>query len=166
MLVGRAVLTMLPTPQTYARWLAVVRIFTGIFWLLHGIPKLVNPKFFGPDGMMAGMIREGLSGTSGPYHDFLVNVVLPNAGLFSHLVAWGETLTGLSLLLGLFTRLGGLGGVFLNLNYFMMAGSYAHLGGYASMDTAVMARSFMNIGVPTGRVWGLDGVLPVSRARR
>ena len=157
---------MLPSPLTYARWLAALRIFTGIFWLLHGVPKLLNPKFFGADGMMAGMIREAVSNTSGTHHDFLVNVVLPNAGFFSHLVAWGETLTGVSLLLGLLARLGGAGGVFLTFNYFMMAGSYGRITSFASMDTAVMALSFINIVLPTSVIWGLDGVLPWSRVRR
>ncbi len=156
---------MLPSSQTYATWLAVVRIITGIFWLLHGVPKLLNPRFFGPNGM-AGMIREGLGDSSGLYHDFLAGVVLPNAGLVSHLVAWGETLTGISLLLGLFARVGGVGGMFLNFNYFMMQASYARIGGFASMDTAYMALSFINVVLPTGLVWGLDGVLPVSRSRR
>jgi uncharacterized membrane protein YphA (DoxX/SURF4 family) len=156
---------MLPSPRTYAIWLAVLRIITGLFWLLHGVPKLLNPRFFGADGMMAGMIRDGLSDSSGPYHDFLVSVVLPNASLFSHLVAWGETLTGISLLLGLFSRVGGVGGMFLTFNYFMLHVSYASLGGFASMDMAYMALSFINVVLPTGLVLGLDGVLPVSRSR-
>jgi uncharacterized membrane protein YphA (DoxX/SURF4 family) len=150
---------MLPAPQTYASWLAVIRILTGIFWLLHGVPKLLNPQFFGAEGFMAGMIRESTAATSGPYHDFLMNVVLPNANLFSHLVAWGETLAGVSLVLGLFSRLGGLVGTFLPFNYFMMAGSYAHLTRFASLDTATMTLSFINLVLPTGLVAGFDGLL-------
>ena len=98
------------------RQLAVLRIFTGIFWLTHGVPKLLNPKFFGSDGMLAGMLHEATANSSGPYNSFLTHVVLPNANLFSHLVAWGETLVGVSLLLGLFSRVGGFFGVFLPLS--------------------------------------------------
>ena len=48
---------MLPASQTYAGWLAALRIFTGAFWLAHGVPKLLNPTFFGSAGDMAGMLR-------------------------------------------------------------------------------------------------------------
>jgi len=116
--------------------------------------------------MMAGMINESAAGTSGAYHDFLINVVLPHAGVFSHLVAWGETLTGVSLLLGLFTRFGGLVGIFLPFNYYMMKGSYASLSGLGGLDAAAMALSSINLALPTGLIWGLDGVLPWSRLGR
>lgn len=157
---------MLPASQKYATWLAILRIYTGIFWLAHGVPKLLNPKFFGPDGMMAGMVTQMSSATTGPYHNFLQNVVLPNAGLFSHLVAWGETLAGVSLLLGLFTRVGGIVGMFLPLNYLMMKGSYAEITSFGGLDFAAVALSFINVALPTGLVFGLDGMLSKSRARK
>ncbi len=150
---------MLPNPQSYANWLALIRIYTGFSWLLHGVPKLLNPNFAGPNGMMAGILRESTATSSGPYHDFIVNVVLPNSTLFGHLVAWGETLTGVSLLLGLLTRLGGFFGVFLPLNYWLMKSSYAHLGEYASLEVLTIALSFINLVLPTGLVLGLDGRL-------
>ena len=154
---------MLPASQTYAAWLAVLRIFTGIFWMAHGVPKLLGATFFGPSGDMAGMLREASASGHGPYNDFIAHVALPNAGLFSHLVAWGETLAGISLLLGLFSRLGGAVGVFLALNYFMLKGSYAHVTALGGLDAAAMALSFIPIVLPTGVIWGLDGVLPGSR---
>ena len=154
---------MLPTPQRYATWLAVLRIFTGVFWLTHGVPKLLNPAF---PGHMASMVREMSSAASGPYHDFIMNVVVPHATLYAHLVAWGETLTGVSLLLGLLTPVGGFVGFFLGLNYFLMKGSYAHITDLGGLDAAAMALSFINLVLPTGLIWGLDGLLPVSRLRR
>jgi len=154
---------MLSTPQRYATWLAVLRIFTGVFWLTHGVPKLLNPAFA---GHMADMVREMSSDASGPYHDFIMHVVLPNATLYAHLVAWGETLTGVSLLLGILTPAGGLVGFFLGLNYYMMKGSYAHLTDLGGLDAAAMALSFVNIVLPTGLTWGLDGMLQASRMGR
>jgi len=155
---------MLPLAQTYASWLAVLRIYAGVFWLLHGIPKLLNPNFATPGGMMAGMIQQTVPETSGVYHDFLVHVVLPNAPLFAHLVAWGETLTGVSLLLGLLSRAGGLVGVFLPLNYWLMKGDYSHLTSLGGLDWAAMGLSFIHLALPTGLVFGLDGYL--SRRQR
>ena len=156
---------MLPAPLTYAKWLAAIRVFTGIFWLAHGVPKLLNPQFFGPSGMMAGMLREANSSSSGPYHDFIVHVVLPNASLFSHLVAWGETLTGVSLLLGLLTRVGGFFGVFLALNYFLLKGSF-HLNDFGALEPAAMALSLINLVLPTGLVYGVEGAMWASRLGR
>jgi uncharacterized membrane protein YphA (DoxX/SURF4 family) len=156
-------LIMLPTPQRYATWLAVLRIFAGIFWLTHGVPKLLNPAFA---GRMPDMIRSMGSETTGPYHDFLVHAVVPNANLFAHLVAWGETLTGVSLLLGLLTPVGGAVGFFLALNYFLAKGSYARITDLGGLDAAAMALSFINVVLPTGLIWGLDGLLPASRLRR
>jgi len=154
---------MLPTPQRYAKWLAVLRIFTGVFWLTHGVPKLLNPRF---PGNLADMVGRMSSSASGPYHDFILHVVLPNATLFGHLVAWGETLTGVSLLLGLLTPAGGIVGFFLALNYFLSKGSYAHITDLGGLDAAAMALSFINIVLPTGLIWGLDSMLPASRLRR
>ena len=156
---------MLPLPQTYATWLAVLRIYAGIFWLLHGVPKLLNPNFAKPDGMMAGMIQHALPQTSGAYHDFLVHVVLPNAPLFAHLVAWGETLTGVSLLLGLLTRVGGLVGVLLPLNYWLMKGDFTDFSSLGGLDWAAMALGFINLVLPTGLVFGLDAYLARRRRR-
>ena len=157
---------MLPSSHSYATWFAVLRIYTGIFWLTHGVPKLLNPGFFGPSGMMAGMLREASASGHGPYNDFILHVALPNAGVVSHLVAWGETLVGVSLLLGLLTRVGGIVGVFLPLNYFLLKGSYGQITSLGGLDMAAMALSFVNIVVPTGLVFGLDGLLPASRTRK
>jgi len=156
---------MLPIPQTYATWLAVFRIYTGIFWLLHGVPKILNPNFARPDGMLANMVREASASTSGAYHDFLVHVVLPNAALFGHLVAWGETLTGVSLLLGLLTRWGGLVGVFLPLNYWLMKGGVSDPTSFGGLDWAAIALSFVSLVLPTGIVLGLDAYLARGRRR-
>lgn len=159
---------MLPASPKYAPWFAVIRIYTGIFWLTHGIPKIMDPNAAGPKGWIMGMVSQEAAQGSGPYNAFLQHVVLPNAGLFSHLVAWGETLTGISLLLGLLTPVGAIVGMFLPLNYFLMKGSYAHITSLGGSDAAAFALSFINLVLPTGRVFGLDGLRkatpPASRA--
>ena len=155
---------MLPQ-SSEAGWLGVIRILTGAIWLIHGVQKVLSPQFPGPSGMMAGMIREAMPQASEPYRQFLTHVVLPNATLFGHLVAWGETLTGLSLLLGLFSRLGGLGGIFLTLNYMLMQGEFATLRGYSGLDFTTLVLSAVNLVVPTGMRFGLDGLI-FGRAAR
>jgi len=156
---------MLPN-SSEAGWLAVIRIYTGVFWLIHGTGKLISPQFASPAGMFSKILQDMMAGSSGPYHEFLVNTVLPHASTFAHLVAWGETLTGVSLLLGLLSRVGGIGGMFLTLNYMLAQGELSKLNGYAGLDAAAFALSFLNLVLPTGMRFGLDGLLFGSRSAK
>jgi thiosulfate dehydrogenase [quinone] large subunit len=51
------------------------------------------------------------------YADFVREVTLPNASLFSYLVAYGEVLVGLALVLGLVTNFAAGMGIVMNLAY-------------------------------------------------
>jgi len=149
----------------YARWLAIFRIYTGIFWLLHAIPKFTEPAaFLPPAGFMPQMIQKSLGSMTGFYHDFLANTVLPNVGLFAQLVRCGELLVGISLVLGLLSRLGGLGGVFLALNYMLAKNAFGAPDGYAGLDFVAAVISFFNIVLPTDARWALGAAS--FRARR
>ena len=58
----------------------------------------------------------------GWYAWFLENVVLPNASLWAHVVAWGELAVGIALVLGAFTGIAAFFAGFMNLN-FLLAGA-------------------------------------------
>ncbi len=154
---------MLPSAARYATALAVLRIYTGIFWLIHGFGKLTNPEWAAPNGMFIGIVQDMTKNTSGPYHDFVTGVVLPHFTTFATLVAWGETLTGVALTLGLLTRIGGAGGVFLALNYWLSKAGYSNLNGYAGLDMAAIALSAINLALPTGLVAGIDGMIAARK---
>ena len=51
------------------------------------------------------------------YAELAQNVFLPNATAFSYLVAYGEVLVGIALIVGLFTHFAALMGVIMNLAY-------------------------------------------------
>ncbi|HXW76140.1 MAG TPA: DoxX family membrane protein [Candidatus Eremiobacteraceae bacterium] len=150
---------MLPASSRYAAVLAALRIYTGIAWLDHGIGKLTS-NFA---GALPNMLQGMSNGTSGVYHDFIVNTVIPNSSTFALLVSWGETLAGASLLLGLFTRLGGIAGAFLPLNYWAAKGAFAHLDGYFGMDLAYVVLSLVSVALPTGLVLGIDGLIAARK---
>jgi len=154
---------MLPVAPTYARWLALIRFYTGFFWIMHGLGKVRDPQWAAPAGNCATIIGQMIAHTSGPYHDFIANTVLPNVTVFAHLVAWGETLTGVSLLLGLLTRVGGLVGALLALNYWAAKGHFHRPSGYATLDTAAAVLSFIHFVLPTGNAMGLDNLLAPRR---
>lgn len=155
---------MLPSSSRYAAVLAGLRIFTGLAWFSHGFGKLTNPQFAAPGGFFEKILQQMASGTSGPYHDFLVNVVLTHPALFSTLVAWGETLTGVSLVLGLFSRFGGAVGVFLALNYWAAKGAFTDWTSIGGLDLVHAALSLVNAILPTGLVFGLDGIIASRRS--
>jgi thiosulfate dehydrogenase (quinone) large subunit len=113
-----------------ALWL-FIRLYVGMEWVIAGYEKIINPVWVGPMAgkALTGFVMGALKKTSGEhpdvqgfYADFLQNVVLPNAGTFSHVVAFGELLVGVGLILGLFTGIAAFFGAFMNMN-FLFAGT-------------------------------------------
>jgi thiosulfate dehydrogenase [quinone] large subunit len=151
--------------NTTGGWLAVLRIYTGFFWAAKGYGKLMNPQWATPNGQMVQILQDMIKDSSGIYHDFVVNVVLTHVQLFGYLVAWGELLTGVSLLLGLLTVAGGIGGCFLALNYFAAKGSFTTLQSWATFDvmTALLSLSFAVL--PARRFLALDPLVFKGRRR-
>lgn len=145
--------------RTYAFWLALVRIFMGIFWIAHALPKFTTGFFMPPGGIFGKMAQSGAANSTGAYHDLLVNVVIPNIDVFANIVRFGEMLVGVLLLLGLLTRLGGLGGMLLLANYMLVQGEMSSLQGWTSLDGLAFAVCALNFVVPTGRMIGFDAFL-------
>ncbi|WP_010648516.1 DoxX family protein [Oceanobacillus massiliensis] len=96
--------------------LAVLRVYIGYTWLTGGIGKLTGGGF-DASGFIQGAIAS--SGGEHPsvqawWGTFLEAVALPNAGLFSVMVMWGEILVGAALILGIFTNFAALMGITMN----------------------------------------------------
>jgi|HubBroStandDraft_1064217.scaffolds.fasta_scaffold191569_2 thiosulfate dehydrogenase [quinone] large subunit len=157
---------MLPSPRTYAFWLALFRIYLGGFWIEHALGKVMAPQAFGATGgMLSGFLGDAVAKTTGPYHDFLTSTVIPHTEQFGFLVEFGELAAGVLLVLGLFTRLGGFVGAFLALNYWAAKGGMS--GGFSSLsglDMLTAVASALNLVLPTGRFLGLDGLMLRRRA--
>ncbi len=76
-------------------------------------------------GFVAGALAKSSGAhpsVQGWYASFLQNVVLPNAGVWSFLITWGEVAVGLGLLVGALTGIAAGFGVLMNLNY-LLAGT-------------------------------------------
>ncbi len=56
-----------------------------------------------------------------PIHDFLMGFVAPNAVSFGYMVAVGESLIGVAVMLGFLYRIAALAGLFLNFTFFLSA---------------------------------------------
>ena len=152
---------------SYAAWFTVLRVYTGLFWLVHGVPKFLRPAMFmPPDGFMPQFVQKAAASQTGIYHDFLVNVVTPNIYIFAELVRLGEVLTGLSLLFGIFSRFGGFVGCVLALNYMAAQGELSTFNTIGTLDGVAFVLSFMMLVVPAGRVAGVDALLTRRPVRR
>lgn len=118
--------------DTRMSWLwLIIRIYIGWEWLLAGWGKVNNPVWFGTTagGAVKGFVMGSLEKTAGThpdvsgwYADFLKAAVLPNVTIFSNMVAVGELLVGIALILGAFTGIAAFFGAFMNMNY-LLAGT-------------------------------------------
>jgi thiosulfate dehydrogenase [quinone] large subunit len=118
--------------DTRLSWLwLIVRLYAGYEWLSAGYEKLISPAWTGSQSgaALTGFIKGALAKASGAHPDvqswyaaFLQNAVLPNASFWSFVVAIGETLVGIALILGFFTGIAAFFGAFMNMNY-LLAGT-------------------------------------------
>ncbi len=106
-------------------WL-IIRLYIGYDWIMAGWAKVTNPMWFGPTagGPISGFLMGALKKTAGAhpdvngwYAEFLKTAVIPNAAMFSNMVAIGELLVGIALILGVFTGIAAFFGAFMNMNY-------------------------------------------------
>jgi thiosulfate dehydrogenase [quinone] large subunit len=153
----------------------VVRIYLGWLWLNAGLHKVwvdggFNPSWvgLGAGGSVSGYLNGALArsqgdnpSVSGWYAWMIENIFLPNAVIFSNLVAFGEVLIGLALILGFMTGLSAFLGGMMNAS-FLLAGTLSsnpvmfilatwlvlawRVAGYYGLDYFVLER----IGAPAG----------------
>jgi thiosulfate dehydrogenase [quinone] large subunit len=111
--------------------LFIIRLYVGWVWLEAGWEKVTSSSWVGGEAgkALSGFVKGSLAQTSGVhpevfgwYASFLKHVILPFAGFWSHVVAYGELLVGIALILGAFTAVAAFFGAFMNFNY-MLAGT-------------------------------------------
>src|SRR6266540_6712142 len=158
-----------PVASSHAtRWLAVLRIAVGLYFAKTVVTKMtivlaggflpvpaVQDRWI---GVMPKIVSKQAS--ENPilfYKQFLEGTVLTHSDLFAHLTAWGETVAGLGLTLGLCTGIASLVGLVLVVNY-GLATQWMSPGqqGFHLLLFVLMVAFFC---VRAGRRWGLDGVL-------
>lgn len=116
--------------NTASAWIwLILRLYLGYTWLTAGIGKITSDAWVGENagaavkGFMGGAIALAEDGeVAGWYAWFLENFVIPNAVVFSYMVAWGEVLIGLGLIVGLLTGIAAFFGAMMNMS-FLLAGT-------------------------------------------
>jgi thiosulfate dehydrogenase (quinone) large subunit len=117
--------------DTRSAWIwLVIRLYVGYAWLTAGWGKVTGEAWTGAksgtaiQGFVKGALAKAEAGkdVTGWYASFLENFVLPNAKVFSYMVAYGELLVGLGLILGLLTGIAAFFGGLMNAS-FLFAGT-------------------------------------------
>lgn len=149
---------------------AVIRIYLGWLWLTAGWGKIQSPAWVGENagaavtGYLGGALeRAGGERPSVPgwYAWMIENIFLPNAELFGYLVAFGEFLVGIALIVGFLTGVSAFLGGLMNVS-FLLAGTLSsnpimfilatwivlawRIAGYYGLDYWVLPR----LGAPGG----------------
>lgn len=129
-----------PEPQItkflYAsKWMApvylIIRVYVGWAWLTAGWGKVTNPAWVGSNAGAAvtGYLNGAVARSQGDgasvtvwYAWMIENLFLPVAPLMSYLVAFGEVIIGIALILGLLTGAAAFFGGLMNVA-FLFAGT-------------------------------------------
>lgn len=136
----------------------LIRLYIGYEWLMAGWAKVTNPMWAGPSagGALTGFLMGSLKKTAGAhpdvsgwYAEFLKTVVLPHVNVFSNMVAVGELLVGIALILGVFTGVAAFFGAFMNMNY-LFAGTVS------TNPFMFLLQLFLIIGWRVAGFYGLD----------
>ncbi len=146
------VTTLLNHPLAAWLWLPI-RVWLGWQWLNAGYEKVINPAWMQTGAALKGFLAGAVSamGAHGPvihytwYTNFLK--LLINSGSYvwmGKVVAVGEALVGIGLILGAFTGVAAFFGAFMNFNY-LMAG------------TVSVNPMFLVIGVTLLLAWKISG---------
>ena len=138
-------------------WL-IIRLYIGYEWLVAGWDKIISPSWVGAKAgtALGGFLNNSISLTTGAhpvvqawYAVFLKAVILPTVGFWSYVVAFGETLVGLALIVGVFTGIAAFFGFFMNMNY-LLAGSVS------TNPILLFLTIFIILAWKTAGWWGLD----------
>ena len=134
-------------------YLLPLRLFIGMGWLRASAEKIVDPDWLGGT-ILAAFLEEKLAGEHVVfpfYRTLITDVFLPNASVLSWIMVIGQLLMGAAILVGLFTNVALLGGLFMNLN-FILVGAPNPSAFYFVIQVALFIGG-------TGAIIGVDALL-------
>ena len=137
--------------------LVILRVHLGVILLITDAGKMLRGNAPFSVEMLSFLQGYVMRNASAPYQHFVQELIIPHATLFGYLVMAGELAAGLSMLLGLGTRVGAAIAMFLFLNYMLAKGRL--FWSPDSEDAAVFLSALVCLLGAAGRVWGLDAYL-------
>jgi thiosulfate dehydrogenase [quinone] large subunit len=139
--------------------LGLARILYGVLWWQQSKWKVPSDDFGRKSGggLWYWVQQEIQYPTVNAYKDFLVNVLVPNWTFFGWLSLLTETFIAVTLILGLFTRLGSLVAIGMALNITIGILSVPHEWGWTYTMLVMLPTLFLL--TDAGRSFGLDAFL-------
>lgn len=144
------------TPQTPLSWIALLRIFVGLMFMTTWAINLWR-GYYTPDGLER-FFNEFYPPAENPlpfYGWFISQVILPIRGVFAPFQLVAEGLLGLALLVGAFTPLFSLAGIFFLVNTFLASLGHDWPWSYL-LPIGIL---FVTFFAQAGRSLGVDGHL-------
>ena len=111
-------------------WL-IIRLYLAYEWIDAGWAKVTSSAWVGSKAgqPLLGFLQGALNKTAGAHPDvqswyayFLQHVVMAHPAIWSNMIAYGEMMVGIALLVGFLTGIAAFFGLFMNLNY-LLAGT-------------------------------------------
>ena len=149
-------------PLAAAKTIAIVRMATSVFFLFFGEYKVFDPGF--AHGGFLNYLQDYINSSAvGLYRPVLANLVRPHAVFFGYAVGVVELFIGLSLLFGIYVRIGSVVGMLhmisLTLATWWEPGHRVPTWRYfgAELDHLPLLLLFIVFfAADAGRVWGVD----------
>lgn len=143
-------------PKAPLSWIALLRIIIGLMFLLTWLPNFLD-GLYTPDGLLIFFTEEFPQSENplGFYANFIDGVILPIRNIFAPFQLVAEFLLGLAILLGAFTSLASIAGIFFLLNTMLATFGHDWLWSY------ILPISILSVVLFTkaGRAIGVDAIL-------
>jgi uncharacterized membrane protein YphA (DoxX/SURF4 family) len=137
----------------------MLRLAIGGLFLTIGFEK-IHEGWLTSAAPLAQSLNNYRQHAAGPQLTYLDTVAIPYAGIWSRLMALGETAVAVSLLLGLLTRLSSLVAMFMVVNFHAATGNLFSLNFFGSPWAAPLMAGLLVIFLARGGRWGgLDALL-------
>lgn len=130
--------------------LLLLRLAISYVWLTAGLSKLFNPQFISTFPNTLSTFAKNSPHQF--YSDFIAQNIMPYSYIFSQLVVWGEVLTGIAFLIGFPLSIALIAGVFMNLNYFLVANTTPS----QFLNILMVFSQFVAYANGAGNIWGLE----------
>jgi uncharacterized membrane protein YphA (DoxX/SURF4 family) len=143
-------------PQIPLTWVAILRIVVGLMFLLTWLPNLLD-GLYTPDGLLFFFTEEfpQSENSLGFYANFIEGLIIPIRHVFAPFQLVAEFLLGVAILLGVFTPLASIAGIFFLLNTMLATFGHDWLWSYI-LPISIL---FVSLFTHSGRAIGFDAYL-------
>ncbi|MFC1996026.1 hypothetical protein ACFLXI_00275 [Chloroflexota bacterium] len=140
-------------PKVPLTWIALLRILVGLMFLLTWLPNFLD-GLYTPDGLLFFFTEEFPQSENplGFYSNFIDGVILPIRNVFAPFQLVAEFLMGLAILVGAFTPIASIAGIFFLFNTMLATFGHDWLWSYILPISILTVTLFTH----AGRAMGVD----------